>query len=1410
MEEQQQFELFFSGGNNSDSSPSLQPPNTYRGMYGYTINSLGNDSYSIQSELGNKALTTFKLNPKYTPIDFCLQNRRLIIHSTNDTFGGTSKGEVGIVDLNPVTNQGTYIPLYCHKGLAYQLTKQIEGVSNYENDKIQRNYWSDDVTPPKVLNYALPEFNTYYTPFPGTLPMVQNKSYMVVQGTIDFLGTNYGPNETDTVFQATGVNPTYTIVSGPVRVIEYVPIELLDWIPAYSMGRISYLKWNAGGSVFCGSYQASFQLIGIDGVATPWSYVTKPVQITDGYPSISLVAYQNYQGAQNYVSSGKGIEFLLEDLDLNYTTIRVAIIRNTDYNIPEQPVLFYEGFITGSTMNIQYNGNENLTQLTSADIQELNVYIKRINTISPLKNRMMGANWEGAVSINYDPSSVKIKCIEYLVPTDIKNDNLLTANYAASTWGPNAQMTGTGAAPVAGILAFHRDIYAYSWYEVTGAPILYDGITYNPGDYFQGTINANSFSGNNALVFAVIRIATYGGAYRYIRLQEEFYDNKGTAVDNNLRSNWRREKYRYGIELIGLAGHPNAVNWAGDKTMIAQDNTLGQTDPETGNTWGFDGALSLFNTNGSGGLLQIDQTTLRHIGVEFNDLDIQGIVNALIVSTGIQTLTIADLPKYYSGFRIVRAPRDRQILAQGLMLACYDNTGSTTHICCASDIRVAMNAGSGRRAQLYTIYSPDLNFETTVTPQIINGDKTRLESYQGIRLEVGHISGATPYYLIDKMIHVTTPVGGTPTGYINPFDNIEKNSLLEPDGEFNFQGNQVFYNDADAAGIGTSIGAKTYFFVTSYLENTPGDLLNGYGYWPAGGFQIQAPLVSIIRQKANLYGGTSDSAKANTLYEYCGHSQPFDSVFLAYAASAVDLNGNPKAVGKADGIQVFGGDCWVTYFDLCRTMDDTTTSPTQCYTTIFAVEANTNAMLRDGKHPAKDGPAFNTGATGIFWSSPPTMIEQWDYNPAYSTDEGYYFEAAQPVNFIENNKFIAQAIYSDPKFPGEYIDNYRKFKYANQLNLESALGAAINLITKNGSMFIIQENGISYIPVEERASIPVGPNAPMIIGTGGVMPRYDNTDNYYGNQHQFGLCETPDGFIWFCANRKAFCRLSASKAQPLSVIKGMDAYFQNNVDGMILVNDSPVAGLGIASCYDSRLKRVIMVFKDNTRDGITFTIAYDVKNDQFLGNQKFYPGIMFDTMEHFYSAYEGISQNAFQANHTYAIGDIVGVGFENYVCILGYTTSGFPLQPSVDGTHWAFANSNNQIFLHNSNDVGKFYGIVQDEEVTVSFNPMHGQSKFFNNLEFTGNDIFFDDIEVSNNTQTGADTNIILGPDQDYWFYNNKHFGSIPMTALKERLKDVFLVARFVKKNRLNGSPITSKNKILSLSSIKALFTKAP
>jgi len=267
----------FEKGMTSDVNILYQPNGTYRYMKNCQLISQDGNNFVIKDCLGNTLI--FELNIPYldynttTPgaaafevypmaIGFISFPNKLVVLSTNSETDGGGYGEIGVLNysnygegIQPIVvtnnvNNG-YVPLYGHQDLKFSLMHRVEGFAYSETEEIQRIYWTDNNNEPRVFNVADPMFTTY---FPPTGPLVNGTSYMVVEGIIQYNGTNYAPtNGTVPASIATNVftaNATATFtdltVGATAKVIEYYPVELLDWTPDRSLGTIKFKNYGVG------------------------------------------------------------------------------------------------------------------------------------------------------------------------------------------------------------------------------------------------------------------------------------------------------------------------------------------------------------------------------------------------------------------------------------------------------------------------------------------------------------------------------------------------------------------------------------------------------------------------------------------------------------------------------------------------------------------------------------------------------------------------------------------------------------------------------------------------------------------------------------------------------------------------------------------------------------------------------------------------------------------------------------------------------------------------------------------------------------------------------------------------------------------------------------------------------------
>lgn len=131
------------------------------------------------------------------------------------------------------------------------------------------------------------------------------------------------------------------------------------------------------------------------------------------------------------------------------------------------------------------------------------------------------------------------------------------------------------------------------------------------------------------------------------------------------------------------------------------------------------------------------------------------------------------------------------------------------------------------------------------------------------------------------------------------------------------------------------------------------------------------------------------------------------------------------------------------------------------------------------------------------------------YNTAYSIDTSARLFAAKNEDEDSNTlKNIDYRVHnSNLKINGEYIDNWLKYQPANYIDVDSKYGEITHLRNFHNKLFFWQNAAVGLLSVNERTQITANDNMPLILGTGGVLDRYDYLDNTTGMRKE-QYCDT--------------------------------------------------------------------------------------------------------------------------------------------------------------------------------------------------------------------------------------------------------------------------------------------------------------
>jgi len=1477
----------FQNGLSSDYNIVYQPDGTYRYMKNCQLISQDGNNYVIKDCIGNTV--TFTINEPYnavyttmgtlpTPIGFISFPDKLIVLSTNNAGEPGGYGEIGMLKYLPYgegikgqaisteINAG-YVPLYHHISLNFSQLHRTKGFSFIENELIERIYWTDFYNEPRVFNVSNPIFTTYAAS--GFLTVGQE--YMVLQGAVQHPvgGGNpiYGPGLTaGNIFTASSTGFTdLTSPNRPPMIVEYYPYKLLDFTPSRSMGNIKLLEYGSG-NLYCGAKVYYYRLSSTEGVVTSWSYGSSPISVGTLNSTSALtsptVSYHDFVGGGTsnvLLNSTLSVLLTVDGIDDDFDYIEVACAEFDQSELaPRQITIIAKEAITGTSMTITHNGSINLGELTIGDITLFPASIIKCKTLATNKNFLLAGNtvereefaWDNArlltigqverpLNVHYDAASCSLSG---MIPD---GTSPLSGGYSAA--GPTAAGT----------------ITPFSQWKVTSGTVTYNGTNYTTGEVFTGVpgvLNSDiatlAAASSFVPVVSINKYTTFSGDARpnSIELKKTndtindcFRDYKSAAVSSLVRGNWSGETYRLGLLVYDLKGNPFYVIWLGDYTMETLLNKTGNLlrRDQIGTTGNY-----MYSVNPSGFVLD---------GLTFSP----------------------EQAAQMSGFSIVRAERDPRIITQGILTQNV-NAGGTPNVSKAGSwVPISFDA-HGVTADQYSFICPDALVGAPLKSSIgVVGDSleeaTWLDPYdygggsvvRGSDYPTPMAGPSQVYTKFLSCVDDSVLRSCTITDYKDVVE--DGNIIIGPTGET--FANQMIVGGAGGVVKGTCVSGGADYNLNAgeatggarvYIKTDDDFLHYGPSAFPYTSNNIAATalpqkiLMNYVKTGTGTpYGGTGESSLANTIYISTGHFQPINSTVLGEVFDGVNYVFN--------GVEVFGGDCYTCLVDYGYGLYNSGLgSPEYSYAWTFPCECNANYNLRRGRKTSNVG-MFYTGAadsTNIAFLSTlnDIRLEDFSYNPSYTSEGQSVVYPALPVNFINSTEFQARIRRTNQKIIGENIDSFRQFPLLNLLDISANYGRINDINVKDDKVVVWQDNAVNTVPVQERQVVSGGSGDDTVIGTGGVVDRWDVISSFFGTQHQWSICETEYGFAWFDMRRKAFVILDfGGGLQEISQIYGEKGRFDEAfleiegtqaADPTILLNsttfadtsDRPLTGVGIISVYDPKFKMTYMTFKfmgQNNLDVKTkdFTIGYLHTNTKkcFVGFFDSFPSIV-----HNHNGYVMMVNNPKNttqyllksgglANESFVVGETLwgdALRQREYVCIANVTLDNaakFP-EGASGATYWQLINQKNQVWVLNQPtslnettapgyNYNSFFGRVVNNQVDIVINPQIQDDETIEvqNISQNGpNNVNYTDVYVSADNQSGSDTTI-ASTNRNYRFIRDRIVSNIPhstASGYEGRINNRYLLISFVKKNWTGVAPTVVSTSVKILRSLTSYFIK--
>jgi hypothetical protein len=326
--------------------------------------------------------------------------------------------------------------------------------------------------------------------------------------------------------------------------------------------------------------------------------------------------------------------------------------------------------------------------------------------------------------------------------------------------------------------------------------------------------------------------------------------------------------------------------------------------------------------------------------------------------------------------------------------------------------------------------------------------------------------------------------------------------------------------------------------------------------------------------------------------------------------------------------------------------------------------------------------------------------------------------------------------------PNEAIDSFRIFLANNFYDLSLNKGEINCIKTANRNLYVWQNQGVSYLPINQRVMISDNLGGELQLGTGQVITQHQIISDTIGTQHMFSVGKSDYTFVWFDVRNRVYCRLRfGGGVEELSIIKGLHQYFHNlfeNFDTDI-TKDNYYNGTGIVTEYNNRFKEFLTVMKfAGAEDTIRVHLTFNEKLDGFQSFVDQYPNFIFRL------------NNKLILQDTYKPTDMV-----------------------TYGKKWLQYDKVNEYL--------SYFGYTKDSHVEIIVNPNRDIPKIFDNFVVVNGSLAqLEEVVTATDLQAGLDTSIEAGANLNYRYRNQATYSSVPRdTTTEARMRDYYMRARF-------------------------------
>ena len=334
-------------------------------------------------------------------------------------------------------------------------------------------------------------------------------------------------------------------------------------------------------------------------------------------------------------------------------------------------------------------------------------------------------------------------------------------------------------------------------------------------------------------------------------------------------------------------------------------------------------------------------------------------------------------------------------------------------------------------------------------------------------------------------------------------------------------------------------------------------------------------LVDVTRNIQNRFGGEPST---NNIYIPCG--------------PVIDLrecqNSSPILVG-------IEGDHYYMRYDCLKTYPRSTDDVNQIVEILsFMCETRINL---DGRYDKNRGLSDNT----IIGTENFNLI-----NKSYTQSNNFFTYNTLEDQEAKLDKFANLITWTKDKVSGENVDTWTNITMASTADAEGTCGRLNKIININDTLYCFQDHGIAQIGYNEKTALSTEAGIPLEIATSGKYSGLKYISKEVGCQNKWSISSTKNGAFFIDDSRQELLTLN-QELTSLSTTNGFDAFFvQQLPDSEHFTPWTPYEPNNFVSYYDKLGNDIFYINKDYclawNEQSKTFTSFYSYNNVPLMAN----------------------------------------------------------------------------------------------------------------------------------------------------------------------------------------------------------------